>query len=32
MFGSEWDNEFSTLFNKLVNSLPAPIGLGDVWK
>lgn len=32
MFGSEWDNEFSTLFNQLVNSLPAPLGLGDVWK
>ena len=32
MFGSDWDNQFSNLFNKLVNSLPAPIGLGDVWK
>ncbi len=32
MFGDEWSNEFSTLFNKLVNSLPSPVGLGDKWK
>jgi hemerythrin-like domain-containing protein len=32
MFGAEWDTEFSTLFNKLVNSLPSPVGLGDAWK
>ena len=32
MFGDEWDTEFSALFNKLVNSLPSPVGLGDAWK
>ena len=32
MFGAEWDTEFSALFNKLVNSLPSPVGLGDAWK
>lgn len=32
MFGAEWDTEFSTLFNQLVNSLPSPVGLGDAWK
>jgi len=32
MFGDEWSDEFSTLFNKLVNSLPSPLGLGDAWK
>ena len=32
MFGDDWDTEFSALFNKLVNSLPSPVGLGDAWK
>jgi len=32
MFGEKWDSEFSGLLNKLVNRLPAPLGLGDVWK
>lgn len=32
MFGDQWDSEFSTLFAKLVNSLPTPLGLGEVWK
>ncbi len=32
MFSAQWDNEFSGLFQQLVNSLPAPLGLGDVWK
>jgi hemerythrin-like domain-containing protein len=32
MFGDQWNDEFSVLFNKLVNSLPSPLGLGDVWK
>jgi len=32
MFGEKWDSEFSDLLNKLVNRLPAPLGLGDVWK
>lgn len=32
MFGSQRSNEFSTLFKDLVNSLPAPLGLGDAWK
>ena len=32
MFGDQWSDEFSTLFNKLVNSLPSPLGLGDAWK
>jgi branched-chain amino acid transport system ATP-binding protein len=32
MFGEKWDNEFSALLNKLINTLPAPLGLGDVWK
>jgi branched-chain amino acid transport system ATP-binding protein len=32
MFGQKWDNEFSGLLNKLINTLPAPLGLGDVWK
>ena len=31
MFGT-WNNEFSALFEQLVNSLPAPLGLGEVWK
>ena len=32
MFGDEATNEFCKLFSQLVNRLPAPIGLGDVWK
>jgi branched-chain amino acid transport system ATP-binding protein len=32
MFGEKWDSDFSDLLNKLVNRLPAPLGLGDVWK
>ena len=32
MFSTQWNNEFSALFERLVNSLPAPLGLGDVWK
>lgn len=32
MFGTRSSNEFSKLFNSLVNSLPAPLGLGDAWK
>lgn len=32
MFGKNWNNEFSALFAKLVNDLPAPLGLGEVWK
>ena len=32
MFGQDWDNEFSDLFDRLVNRLPAPLGLGEVWK
>jgi branched-chain amino acid transport system ATP-binding protein len=32
MFGKKWDSEFSDLLNKLINRLPAPLGLGDVWK
>jgi branched-chain amino acid transport system ATP-binding protein len=32
MFGAEWTSEFSELFNKLVNSLPSPLGLGAAWK
>ena len=32
MFGGQWQNEFSGLFEKLVNTLPAPYGLGEVWK
>ena len=32
LFGSKWDNEFSELLNKLINRLPAPLGLGDIWK
>lgn len=32
MFGNQWTNEFSKLFKELVNSLPAPLGLGDAWK
>ncbi|MDH3389631.1 MAG: hemerythrin domain-containing protein [Gammaproteobacteria bacterium] len=32
MFGQEWSNEFSVLFDSIVNRLPAPLGLGDDWK
>ena len=32
MFGIKWNSEFSDLLNKLINTLPAPLGLGDVWK
>jgi len=32
MFGDQWDSEFSVLFAKLVNSLPAPVGLGEAWE
>lgn len=32
MFGKKWNNEFSDLLNKLINTLPAPLGLGDDWK
>jgi len=32
MFGDKWNDEFSALFGKLVNSLPSPLGLGDAWK
>lgn len=32
LFGKKWDNEFSELLNKLINRLPAPLGLGDIWK
>ena len=32
MNGNDWDNEFSTLFARLVSELPAPLGLGEVWK
>ena len=32
LFGKKWDNEFSELLNRLINRLPAPLGLGDDWK
>ncbi len=32
MFGQDWNTEFSALFDRLVNRLPAPLGLGEVWK
>jgi len=32
MFGKNWNTEFSGLFARLVNELPAPLGLGDRWK
>ena len=32
LFGSKWNREFSELLDHLVNRLPAPLGLGDVWK
>lgn len=32
MFGEQWTGEFSTIFKKLVNELPSPLGLGEKWK
>lgn len=32
MFGEQAQDEFSALLQNLVNSLPAPLGLGDSWK
>ncbi len=32
LFGDQWNNEFSDLLNKLINRLPAPLGLGEDWK
>lgn len=32
MFTPEWHTGFSALWDKLVNTLPAPLGLGDNWK
>ena len=32
MFGQDWNDEFSELFDSIVNRLPAPLGLGDDWK
>lgn len=32
IFGKKWNNEFSDLLDKLINRLPAPLGLGDDWK
>ena len=32
LFGKTWEREFSDLLNKLINRLPAPLGLGDIWK
>ena len=32
LFGKKWDSEFSELLDKLINRLPAPLGLGDDWK
>jgi hemerythrin-like domain-containing protein len=32
MFGQDWNDEFSGLFDSIVNRLPAPLGLGDDWK
>lgn len=32
LFGEHWSAEFSGLLEKLVSRLPAPLGLGDVWK
>lgn len=32
IFGAKLDNEFSRMLSKLVNRLPAPLGLGDDWK
>ena len=32
LFGERWRSEFSELMERLINRLPAPLGLGDVWK
>ncbi len=32
MFGKKPHDEFANLLNQLVNSLPAPLGLGENWK
>jgi len=32
LFGEHWSAEFAELLEKLVSRLPAPLGLGDVWK
>jgi branched-chain amino acid transport system ATP-binding protein len=32
IFGKKWNNEFSDLLDQLINRLPAPLGLGDIWK
>ena len=32
MFGADWDNDFSKLFENIVSRLPAPLGLGEIWK
>lgn len=32
LFGDKWNNEFSDLLDRLINRLPAPLGLGDDWK
>jgi branched-chain amino acid transport system ATP-binding protein len=32
MFTPEWETEFSTLFDQLINGLPAPVGLGESWQ
>lgn len=32
LFGNKWNNEFSDLLDKLINRLPAPLGLGEDWK
>lgn len=32
LFGSKEDNDFAELLDKLVNRLPAPLGLGEDWK
>lgn len=32
LFGDKWSNEFSDLLDRLINRLPAPLGLGDDWK
>ena len=32
MFTPEWNTEFSNLFDRLITTLPAPVGLGESWK
>ena len=32
LFGQRWNDEFSRLFEQLVNRLPAPLGFGDTWQ